>query len=89
MHFRIFSGVPGLYQLDASSTLFPGLTNKIGSRLCQMFPGGQNDTLLRIIVVNKTVDKTNQFPDLHQVRKTNSKYIRMNKLDYYGLFCMI
>lgn len=39
VHFRILSGIPGLYQPDANSTLFPGLTNKIGSRYCQISPG--------------------------------------------------
>ena len=83
MHIRIFSGIPGLYQLDASSTLSPGLTNRIGSRHSQMSPGGQNDTLLGTIAVDRTIDKTNQVLDLLQVRKTNSKYIKMNKLDQY------
>lgn len=54
--------------------------------IAKYLPGGggvQNDTLLRNTAADQTVDKMNQVPGLHQVRKTNSKYIKMNKLDHY------
>lgn len=40
VHWRVFSGTPGLYALDARNSSLVAKTKNI-SRLCQMFPGEQ------------------------------------------------
>lgn len=49
---RVFSSVPGLYPLDASSTLPQLVTTKNVLRDCQMIPGGQNQLLRTRPTVN-------------------------------------
>ena len=38
VNFRMFSSIPGLYRLDASSTPFLAVTTKNVSKNCHMFP---------------------------------------------------
>lgn len=41
VHYRMFSSIPDLHSLDASSNPSPVMTKNI-SRYCQTFPGGKN-----------------------------------------------
>lgn len=55
MQCRVFSRIPALDLLDASSTLSPCITAKTISRPCQMSPGWQNHPWLRITTLKQNL----------------------------------
>lgn len=57
VHCRAFSSIPGLYSLDASSTILPVVTTKYILWSCQMSPGVQNYSGLRTTALDRRIEK--------------------------------
>lgn len=74
----VFSGSPGLYPLNASSSPPPTVTTTNVSRRCQMSPGGQTRLLLRTTgaaALNR-IDKiqSRSLRSKHSKEGTNNKH---------------
>lgn len=57
VHCRAFSSIPGLYSLNASSTILPVVTTKYILWSCQMSPGVQNCSRLRTTALDRRIEK--------------------------------
>ena len=51
LHSRMFSSIPALNHLDASSNLLPQIGQSKMSPNCKMFPSGQNHPLVRTTTI--------------------------------------